>query len=389
MFETTCLFDANNNSTAEVIVNQGGSSSAKTYSILQVLFVKAIKYPRSIITIVGETIPNLKSGALRDAQTIVGSSPQLQKLITSYNATDRVYTMYNGSVLEFKSYETSQSAKSGKRDFLFVNEANGISYEIYNELNLRTKKQTFIDYNPNAEFWVHEKVIGKKGVEVFISDHRHNPYVPQKVRDKIEALKDVDVELWKVYARGKTGRIEGLVFRNWDICEDIDRVRCKLVALGMDWGFTNDPTALVAVWKDGDHLYVEELMYERGLTNQDIGARLKEMAIGRTHEIIADSAEPKSIEEVHRMGFNIHGANKGKDSIQNSIDILKRYKLHVLRGSANLIKELNSYKWKQDKNGNPLNEPVGFNDHLIAGLRYVALNKLKVANSGKYFILQA
>ena len=389
MFETTCLFDANNNSTAEVIVNQGGSSSAKTYSILQVLFVKAIKYPRSIITIVGETIPNLKSGALRDAQTIVGSSPQLQKLISSYNATDRVYTMYNGSVLEFKSYETSQSAKSGKRDFLFVNEANGISYEIYNELNLRTKKQTFIDYNPNAEFWVHEKVIGKKGVEVFISDHRHNPYVPQKVRDKIEALKDVDVELWKVYARGKTGRIEGLVFRNWDICEDIDRVRCKLVALGMDWGFTNDPTALVAVWKDGDHLYVEELMYERGLTNQDIGARLKEMAIGRTHEIIADSAEPKSIEEVHRMGFNIHGANKGKDSIQNSIDILKRYKLHVLRGSANLIKELNSYKWKQDKNGNPLNEPVDFQNHGIDALRYVALNKLKVANSGKYFILHA
>jgi phage terminase large subunit len=113
------------------------------------------------------------------------------------------------------------------------------------------------------------------------------------------------------------------------------------------------------------------------------------MAIGRTMEIIADSAEPKSIEEVHRMGFNIHGANKGKDSIQNSIDILKRYKLHILRGSVNLIKELNSYKWKQDKNGNPLNEPVDFNNHLCDSLRYVALNKLKVANSGKYFILQA
>ena len=389
MFVGSPVFSANYSSRAEVVVNQGGSSSGKTYSILQVLFMRAIEHPRSITTIVGETIPNLKSGALRDAQTIVADSPILQKLISSYNATDRVYTMYNGSVLEFKSYETSQSAKSGKRDFLFVNEANGISYEIYNELNLRTKKQTFIDYNPNAEFWVHEKVIGKKGVEVFISDHRHNPYVPQKVRDKIEALKDVDVELWKVYARGKTGRIEGLVFRNWDICEEIDRVRCKLVALGMDWGFTNDPTALVAVWKDGDHLYIEELLYERGLTNQDIGARLKEMAIGRTHEIIADSAEPKSIEEVHRMGFNIHGANKGKDSIQNSIDILKRYKLHVLRGSANLIKELNSYKWKQDKNGNPLNEPVDFQNHAIDALRYVALNKLKVANSGKYFILQA
>jgi phage terminase large subunit len=389
VFEGSEVFKSNYSATDKVVVNQGGSSSGKTYSILQVLFLRAIEHPRSVTTIVGETIPNLKSGALRDAQTIVANSPILTKLIASYNATDRVYTLYNGSVLEFKSYETSQSAKSGKRQFLFVNEANGISYEIWNELYLRTTIQAFIDYNPNSEFWVHEKLIGKEGVKLFISDHRHNPYVLPAIREKIEALKEIDLELWKVYARGRTGRIEGLVFRNWDVCDSIDKVRCKLVALGMDWGFTNDPTALCAVWKDGDHLYIEELLYERGLTNQDIGARLKDMAIGRTMEIIADSAEPKSIEEVHRMGFNIHGANKGKDSIQNSIDILKRYKLHVLRGSVNLIKELNSYKWKQDKNGNPLNEPVDFNNHLCDSLRYVALNKLKVANSGKYFILQA
>ena len=215
MFEGSEVFKSNYSATDKVVVNQGGSSSGKTYSILQVLFLRAIEHPRSVTTIVGETIPNLKSGALRDAQTIVANSPILTKLIASYNATDRVYTLYNGSVLEFKSYETSQSAKSGKRQFLFVNEANGISYEVWNELYLRTTIQAFIDYNPNAEFWVHEKIIGKDGVRLFISDHRHNPYVLPAIREKIEGLKDIDLELWKVYARGRTGRIEGLVFRNW------------------------------------------------------------------------------------------------------------------------------------------------------------------------------
>lgn len=389
MFEGSAVFQANYECTDEVVVNQGGSSSGKTYSILQVLFLRAIQHQGAVITVVGETIPNLKSGALRDAQTIVGGSAELQRLITSYNATDRVYTFWNKSIIEFKSYETAQSAKSGKRDFLFLNEANGISFEIYNELNLRTRKQTFIDYNPNAEFWVHEKVLGKKGVKLLISDHRHNPYLSQKIRDKIEALKDVDLELWKVYARGMTGRIEGLIFRNWDVVDSIDRVRCKFVAIGLDWGFTNDPTAAVAVWRHDNDLYLEELIYERGLTNPDIAARLKEMLISRSWEIVADSAEPKSIEEVHRLGFNVKPADKGKDSIKNSIDILKRYKIHVVRGSVNLIKELNSYKWMQDKNGNPLNEPTDFMNHAIDAVRYVAVNKLKVSNSGKVYIFNA
>ena len=267
-----------------------------------------------------------------------------------------------------------------------MNEANGINYWIYWELARRTNKQVFIDYNPNARFWVHDKLIGKEGVELIISDHRHNPFLSDKTRRDIEGIRNEDEELWKVYARGKTGRIEGLVFRNWDVCDYFNRTRSKLIGIGLDWGFTNDPTACIAVWQDGDDLYVEELIYERGLTNQDIAARLKEMAVSRTHEIIADSAEPKSIEEVHRMGFNIKPANKGKDSIINSIDILKRFKIHVLRSAVNLQKELNSYKWMQDKNGNPLNEPIDFNNHAIDALRYLALNKLKVGNSGKYRI---
>ena len=387
MFTGSAVFEANYTARDKVVVNQGGSSSGKTYSILQVLFLRAIEHPRSVTTVVGETIPNLKSGALRDAQTIVAASPILQKLISGYNATDRVYTMYNGSIIEFKSYETAQSAKSGKRQFLFVNEANGISFEIWNELYLRTTIQAFIDYNPNSEFWVHEKIIGKDGARLFISDHRHNPYVLPSIREKIEALKDQDLELWKVYARGKTGRIEGLIFRNWDVVDSIDRARCKFVALGLDWGFTNDPTAVVAVWRHDMDLYIEELIYERGMTNQDIAARLKEMGISRSWEIIADSSEPKSVEEVHRMGFNIKSVDRKQTLL--SIDILKRYKLHILRGSANITKELNSYKWMQDKNGKAINEPTDFMNHSIDAIRYVALSKLKVANSGKVFIFGA
>jgi phage terminase large subunit len=387
VFTGSAVFEANYTARDKVVVNQGGSSSGKTYSILQVLFLRAIEHPRSVTTVVGETIPNLKSGALRDAQTIVASAPILQKLITSYNATDRVYTMYNGSIIEFKSYETSQSAKSGKRQFLFVNEANGISFEIWNELYLRTTIQAFIDYNPNSEFWVHEKIIGQNGAKLFISDHRHNPYVLPQIREKIEALKDQDLELWKVYARGKTGRIEGLIFRNWDVVDSIDRARCKFVALGLDWGFTNDPTAVVAVWRHDMDLYVEELIYERGMTNQDIATRLKELGISRSWEIIADSSEPKSVEEVHRMGFNIKSVDRKQTLL--SIDILKRYKLHILRGSANITKELNSYKWMQDKNGKAINEPTDFMNHSIDAIRYVALSKLKVANHGKVFIFGA
>ena len=387
MFTGSAVFEANYTARDKVVVNQGGSSSGKTYSILQVLFLRAIEHPRSVTTVVGETIPNLKSGALRDAQTIVASAPILQKLITSYNATDRVYTMYNGSIIEFKSYETAQSAKSGKRQFLFGNEVNGISFEIWNELYLRTTIQAFMDYNPNHEFWVHEKIIGQNGARLFISDHRHNPYVLPQIREKIEALKDQDLELWKVYARGKTGRIEGLIFRNWDVVDSIDRARCKFVALGLDWGFTNDPTAVVAVWRHDMDLYVEELIYERGMTNQDIATRLKELGISRSWEIIADSSEPKSVEEVHRMGFNIKSVDRKQTLL--SIDILKRYKLHILRGSANITKELNSYKWMQDKNGKAINEPTDFMNHSIDAIRYVALSKLKVANHGKVFIFGA
>ena len=388
MFKTTVVYKANLESTDDTNVNQGGSSSGKTYNILQLLFTKAVE-ETNVITVAGQDVPNLKAGALRDALDIYEKSPELQSLVTSYNKTDRVFTFYNGSIMEFKSYKNQQDAKSGKRDYLFMNEANGMSFAVWFELEMRTKKQSYIDYNPNSEFWVHEKLIGQPKVKLIISDHRHNPYVPQKVRDKLEGLKHKDKELFKVYGRGLTGKIEGLIFRNFNIVDDLPRDDkgeniAELVAYGMDFGFTNDPTTCVAVYLNGGELYVDELVYETGLTNPMIGDRLKENGVEPHEEVIADSAEPKSITEIYNQGFNINGAHKGKDSIKSGIDILKRYVINVTRRSVNLKKELGTYKWAEDREGKPLNVPVDFNNHAIDALRYVALNKLANDNSGVY-----
>lgn len=381
-FTGSILFNQNYFSEAHVVVNQGGTSSGKTFAIEQVLFCLAGETPKQIITIVGQDIPNLKAGALRDALTIYDSSAILQSKVKSYNKTDRVFEFKNGSMIEFKSYDNSQDAKSGKRDYLFINEANGITWDIYTELALRTKKRIFIDYNPNTGFWAHEQLIGKPGVELIVSDHRHNPFLSDQMREKIEALKNVDIELWKVYARGLTGKITGLVFSNWYICEAIPP-DARLIALGLDFGFTNDETGCLEVYIQDGELWVNELIYETSLTNTDISAKLKNLSVSFNTEIVADSAEPKSIEELRRLGWRITGAKKGPDSVKNSIDILKRYKINITRNSVNLRNELNRYKWRVDTSGKTINEPVDACNHLVDPLRYVALNKLKISHAGK------
>ena len=384
MFQTSVIFERNYNSIAEVVVNQGGTSSGKTYSILQVLCLKAIEQPDQVISVVGQDVPNLKSGALRDMQSIVASSTDIQSWIKGYNASDRIFTFHNGSIIEFKSYQDSQDAKSGKRDYFFLNEANGISFEIYSELAMRTKKQVYIDYNPNARFWVHDKLIGKEGTELIISDHRHNPFLPDVIRKKIEALREDDEELWKVYARGVTGKIEGLIYRNWGTIGTIP-TEAQLIGMGLDFGFTNDPTACVMVYRYNGELIIDELLYHKGYTNQDIAQFFTQSGINKSVSIVADSAEPKSIEELRRMGWRVEGANKGKDSILNGIDILKRFRFSVTSRSSNLIKELNAYKWKE-KDGNATNVPIDSFNHGMDALRYLALNKLAEKNKGIYGI---
>ncbi len=382
MFKTTTLFKSNYYAARHVVVNQGGTSSGKTYAVLQVLFTIAVERPKRVITVAGQDIPNLKAGALRDALNIFSGSAELQRLVKGYNKSDRIFEFHNGSVIEFKSYDNAQDAKSGKRDYLFINEANGIEWSVYMELALRTSKKIYIDYNPNVSFWVHEYLQGRPDVQFIISDHRHNPFLDEPLREKIESLKNDDIELWRVYARGLTGKLNGLIFTNWQVCSQIP-INAKLLAYGLDFGFTNDETGCLEVYKQNGELWINELIYQTGLTNQDIGRQFTGLGIGKNAEIIADSAEPKSIEELRRLGWNISGAVKGADSVKNSIDILKRYKLNVTQNSTNLRKELMRYQWKTDMTGGALNEPVDKWNHLIDPLRYIALIKLRIANPGK------
>lgn len=382
MFKTTDVFLSNRNAETDIIINQGGTSSGKTYSILQNLFLHAIENDRCIITVAGQDIPNLKVGPIRDAHNIVDNTEGLSNYILEYNKSDRVFTFVNGSIIEFKSYDDAQDAKQGKRDYLFLNEANGVDKIIWDELYIRTKKKSYIDYNPNNEFWVHTDLIGKPNVTLIISDHRHNTFLDQKIHDKIEAIEDP--ELYKVYARGLTGKLEGVIFRDYNVVSGVSP-DAKLIGYGLDFGFSNDPTALVALYSQSGELIVDELIYERGLLNVRISDLMRELGVnGR---IVADSAEPKSIAELSAYGWQIEGAKKGPDSIRQSINTLKRYKLNVTQRSSNLKKELNGYKWKQNKDGKLDNEPVDFLNHAIDALRYASLNILDNPMSGRYAFL--
>jgi phage terminase large subunit len=379
MFNTTDVFLSNRNATTDIVINQGGTSSGKTFSIIQNLFLHAIEESNQVITIVGQDIPNLKVGALRDAHNIIEQTPELNNYIIDFNKSDRVFTFINGSIIEFKSYDNPQDSKSGKRDYLFINEANGIDKAVWDELYFRTRKKSYLDYNPNVTFWVHKELIGKPNVTLIISDHRHNTFLDDKSHSKIEGIEDY--ELWKVYARGLTGKLEGVIFREYNVIDKVPE-DAKLVGYGLDFGFTNDPSTLIAVYKYSGELILEELIYETGMLNKDISDRMFQLGIkGR---IVADSSEPKSIKELQSYGWQVEGANKGNDSVRQGINSLKRYKLNVTKNSFNLKTELNNYKWKQGKTGELQNEPIDIYNHCIDASRYVALNILDNFASGKY-----
>lgn len=375
------LFRDNFLSTKKIVVNQGGTSSGKTWNILDCLFVLGIKDAGCIITVVGQDIPNLKKGAYRDAKRIWADDDVYRAWYGKPNESDRIFTCANGSIIEFASYQDAQDAKSGKRDYLFVNEANGIAYEIYWQLAIRTKKKIFIDYNPNARFWVHDKLIGRDDVEVLYSDHRDNDFLSDDQHREIEGIEDP--ELWKVYARGKTGKLTGLIITNWDLVERMpQRNERKWTATGMDFGFMNDPTAIEEVCLAHGDLWVDELCYETGMMNPDIAKRLRDMGYGRGDLVVADSAEMKSIAEIKNTGLWIMPCVKGADSIVNGLDILRRYKIHITRRSIGLRGEVMKYKWLVDRDGNTTNKPIDKFNHAIDAVRYVASAKLSIRRTG-------
>ena len=375
LYEVTELYDANMNATERVVVNQGGTSSGKTYAIMQVLFFLAMQQPNVVVTVCGQDVPNLKKGAYRDATNIRNNSDVLTLVFPYVNEGERIFKCINGSIIEFSSFKDAQDAKSGKRDYLFVNEANGIPYEVYWQLAIRTRRRIFIDYNPSARFWVHDEVICRDGVRLIISDHRKNHFLSEEEHERIEGIEDA--ELWKVYARGLTGKIEGLVLTNWDICDAMPpRDEWKMSAYGLDFGFTNDPSALEHVVLAHGDLWIDEKIYSTGLTNPDIAQRAKGEGLTDNDVIVADCAEPKSIRELQAAGLWVTASPKGQDSIVSGMDILKRYRIHVTRHSLGILQNLRSYQWGKDRDGNMTNKPEDKNNHGIDAVRYVGLAKL-------------
>ena len=276
---------------------------------------------------------------------------------------------------------------------MYINEANNIDFESYYQLAIRTSDAIYIDFNPTHEFWAHTEVLPEEDSEFIILTYNDNEALPDTIKRDIE-LNRIKAETsaywanwWKVYGLGQVGTLQGAIYDDFTIVEGFDTSEWRFIALGLDWGFSNDPTALVAVYKKGDAILVHELLYTQGLTNQDIAGKFRELGITRAWEVVADSAEPKSIEEIYRLGFNIKPAEKGPDSIRNGIDILKRYQLHVTQSSTNLIKELRSYTWATDKEGKNTGVPIDSFNHACDAMRYVALNKLRVSNSGKYVVV--
>lgn len=375
------LYKANQDADARFLVNQGGTSSGKTYTIMQRLIVLSIQHSRSIITVTGQDLPNLKVGALRDLDTIVRGSTWLTNWF-SINKSDNIYRGKNGSLIEFKSYDNAQDAKNGKRDYLFVNEANGIPYDVFWQLSIRTRRQVFIDYNPTARFWAHDNIIGRNDSKLIISDHRNNRFLTEKEHEKIENIEDK--ELWRVYARGMTGKISGLILTRWDIVDAMPQRKEWTADLGygMDFGFANDPTTLEHVVLAHGELWVDELIYEPGMTNPDIADRCKEQGVTRADLIVADSAEEKSIREIHNCGLWIIPCTKGRDSINSGLDILKRYVIHFTRHSHGIIEEAGKYKYKTDRDGKTTNQPIDTYNHGIDALRYITAYRLAIEHRG-------
>tara|TARA_R100001163_G_scaffold40037_1_gene30371 strand:- start:1137 stop:2291 length:1155 start_codon:yes stop_codon:yes gene_type:complete len=371
-------------SIAKIQVHQGGTRSGKTYSICQVLIELCYlnKNAGIIITIVRKTFPALRSSVMRDFFEILSKGGNYRPEL--HNKSSATYKLF-GNLIEFISADQPQKLRGRKRHILYINEANELSLEDFRQLILRTTTRTIIDYNPADEYhWIYDHVLERNDVEFFKTTYKDNPYLEQSVIDEIERFKETDENYWRIYGLGERGVNVSAIFPQWQIADNLPE-NAKLVAYGMDWGFTNDPTALVSVWRVDYSLYIKEHLYKTGMTNQDISNELDALQLDRT-PIICDSAEPKSIEELHRLGHNVKPAKKGPDSIRLGIDIMKRHKLYILADSTNAQKEFRNYRWETDKNGVNLSKPKDANNHIVDAVRYVCINRIGTPYSGKYYI---
>jgi phage terminase large subunit len=374
---TTITFENILESKSRVTQHIGGTRSGKTYAILQYLIVEAIKTPQTI-TIVRKTIPSLKRTVIKDFIDILKSIGIWSEL--DYNVTDRIWS-YGDSIIQFVSTDDAEKLRGIKSSILFLEECSEIDEESAFQLMIRTTGKIIMALNPTVSpyHWVRQM----QDCERFTTNYKDNPYLEKAVVKAIEDLEHTNQKKWLIYGKGEYAPNDKAIY-NFDIVEDYE---AEFVAFGLDWGY-NDPTALVAVYKNGDNLYLEEIIYEKGLVMKDIADKLNKLEITKSEEIWCDSSEPRSVEELYRMGFNAKAVKKGPDSIKFGISVLQNHKLHVHKKSQNLINEMYAYQYATDKYGYVTDTPEGGLDHLLDAARYVAMMRLtqKATNKGKYVI---
>ena len=365
---------------------QGGTSAGKTFGVLPILIDKAIREPLLEISVVSESIPHLRRGALKDFLKIMMMTNRYRDI--QFNKSTLKYTFANGSYIEFFSVDQPDKLRGARRNILYINECNNVPFEAYNQLAIRTSGDIWLDYNPTNEFWVHREVLKDEDSELIVLTYKDNEALPQSIVKEIELakVKGVDSEYWanwwQVYGLGQVGRLEGVCIPQWS---EIDLpAEARLLCYGMDFGYSVDPTSLIALYKYNDAYIFDELIYQKGLLNSDISGIIKGNNI--TDIIYADSAEPKSIAELSSYGHMILPVTKGRDSVVYGINLINQNKIYVTSRSKNLIKELRSYIWMQDKEGNTLNKPIDAFNHAIDAARYAFTSQLENPHKGNYYI---
>lgn len=368
--QTNKVFELLMDSKKRITVMQGGSRSGKTYNILIWFIVKLLQENGKTLTIVRQSLPSIKGTVLRDFIDILGRLGIYDE--NNHNKTDQIYEM-NGNIIEFVSADQPQKIRGRARDYLFCNEANELSYDAWMQLIMRTEGKIVIDYNPSdVSSWIYDMVIPRDDADFYITTFRDNPFLPKELIMELERMKDADPNYWQVYGLGERGLSQDLIYTHYKTTENFPED--GEVVYGLDFGF-NVPSAMVkVVFKEGI-AFVKEMLYEAKLTTNDLIDRLKAMELSRYDEIYCDAAEPKTIEELVRNGFNAKPANK---DVTEGIRCVKGTPLTIHQDSVNLLKELKSYRWKTDRNGNKLDQPVKFNDHIADAMRYGIYSKLTI-----------
>lgn len=345
---------------------QGGSSASKTISILIYLIARAQSDKEPTLTsIVSESIPHLKRGAMRDFKNIMQTHHYWSD--SNWNVQDSTYTFETGSQIEFFSTDNGDKLRGARRDRLFVNEANNVVFDAFEQLEVRTKDFIFLDWNPTNEFWFYTEVLGKRDdVEHIILTYLDNEGCPEAIRQSIEIRRN-RTGWFQVYGLGQLGEVEGKIYKNWKIIDEIP-FEARLERFGLDFGYSNDPSALVAIYYYNGGYILDEIFFQKGLSNKQIADLILNQP--RKALTIADSAEPKSIDEIRAYGVLIQPTIKGKDSVVHGIQMVQDQAISVTKQSVNVLKEYRNYLWETDKDGRILNEPEHTWSHSMDAIRY-------------------